>query len=118
MGDKWTAWLHMVERLMAVSLTMEPDTYAWKLTSSRVFSVKSLYLEHMNGITRFNKNYLWELKVPLKIKIFMWFLSRKVLLTKDNLIKRQWIGCKKCVFCGSDEMIEHLFISCQLARQI
>ena len=28
----------------------------------------------------------------------MWFLHRKVLLTKDNLIKRHWTVCKKCVF--------------------
>ena len=48
----------------------------------------------------------------------MWFLHRKVLLTKDNLIRRRWTGCKKCVFCDADESVEHLFISCQLARQI
>ena len=48
----------------------------------------------------------------------MWFFNRKVLLTKDNLLKRQWAGCGKCVFCGSNETIEHLFISCQLACQI
>ena len=117
-GDKWADWLHLVERLMAVSLSMEPDTVTWKLTPSGVFSVRSLYLEHMSGNTRFLKKYLWKMKVPLKIKIFMWFLHKKVLLTKDNLLRRKWIGCKKCVFCGADETNEHLFISCQLARQI
>ena len=48
----------------------------------------------------------------------MWFLNRRVILTKDNPIRRRWIGCKKCVFCDMDESIEHLFISCQLASQI
>jgi hypothetical protein len=46
----------------------------------------------------------------------MWFFHRKVLLTKDNLAKRKWLGCKKCAFCDQDESIEHLFIRCTFAR--
>jgi hypothetical protein len=52
----------------------------------------------MNGHTRFLCKYLWKLKIPLNIKIFMWFLHRKDLLTKDNLARRNWNGCKKCFF--------------------
>ena len=48
----------------------------------------------------------------------MWFVHRKVILTKDNLAKRQWKGCKQCVFCQSDETVEHLFISCPFAKNI
>ena len=93
-GDKWNDWLNLVERLMPISLTIEPDSITWNLTPSGVFSVKSLYLEQMNSPARFYKKYIWKLKVPLKIKIFMWFLHRKVLLTKDNLIKRHWTDRK------------------------
>lgn len=57
-----------------------------------------------------------EIKIPLKIKIFMWFLNNKVLLTKDNFAKRNWVGCTKCIFCGEHETTEHLFISCPFAR--
>jgi hypothetical protein len=46
----------------------------------------------------------------------MWFLSNNVLLTKDNLAKRYWSGCMKCVFCGDQATIEHLFIDCPLAK--
>ena len=87
-GDKWTTWLLMVERLMSVSISMEPDSYVRKLTPFGVFSVKSLYMEHMNGTTWFYKKYLCKLKVPLNIKLVMWFLNRKLLLTTDNLLKR------------------------------
>ena len=48
----------------------------------------------------------------------MWFVNKKVILTKDNLLKRNWNGCKKCVFCQADETIEHLFLSCSMARNI
>ena len=56
------------------------------------------------------------MNVPLKIKIFMWFLYRRVLLTKDNLAKRNWQGCKTCCFCDKEESIQHLFISCPFAK--
>jgi hypothetical protein len=41
----------------------------------------------------------------------MWFLYKKVLLTNDNLAKIRWNECTYCVFCGSKETIDHLFIS-------
>ena len=106
-GDKWDAWLHLVERLMNISLLDDDDKFKWNLTLSGRFTVKSLYEDFMNGYTRFLQKYIWDLNVPLKIRIFMWFLHRKVLLTKDNLAKRQWNGCTKCVFCGLQESVEH-----------
>jgi hypothetical protein len=43
---------------------------------------------------------------------------KKVILTKDNLAKRYWNGCTKCVFCGSHETIDHLFITCPFSRLV
>jgi hypothetical protein len=117
-GDKWLSWLDLVERLMDIQLTDEKDTFIWKLTDSGQFSVRSLYAELLNGNTRFLRKYLWKIKVPLKIRIFMWFLNRKEILTKDNLTKRNWNGCKKCTFCDEEETIEHLFLKCKFASLI
>jgi hypothetical protein len=58
------------------------------------------------------------MKVPLKIKIFMWFVDRKEILTKDNLKKRNWEGDTKCCFCDHNESVQHLFIECPLAKII
>ena len=117
-GSKWTAWLQLVQKLMTASLTPNDDSFRWRLTSSGIFSVKSLYADYLNGHTPFLRKYIWKLKVPLKIRNFMWLVNRKVILTKDNLLKRNWNGCKKCVFCQDDETIEHLFLSCNFARKI
>jgi hypothetical protein len=65
----------------------------------------------MSGI---QKN--WKLKVPLKIRIFMWFLLNKAILTKDNLKKRNWQGCFKCCFCDHGETIHHLFFACPFEK--
>jgi hypothetical protein len=61
---------------------------------------------------------IWKMKVPLKIKVFMWFLHQKVILTKDNLIRRQWISNEKCCFCDNKESIQHLFFECPLGKVI
>jgi hypothetical protein len=88
-GNKWTAWLHLCRRLMMVHLVDEQDKFIWNLNVSGLFSVKSMYEDIMNSHTPYPQFFLWKLKILLKIKIFMWFLNRKVLLTKDNLVKRK-----------------------------
>jgi hypothetical protein len=70
-GERWISWLELVERTMDVHLNDERDTSKWSLTESGQFSVKSLYAELLNGNTKFLRKYLWKLKVPLKIRIFM-----------------------------------------------
>ncbi|WVZ81475.1 hypothetical protein U9M48_028849, partial [Paspalum notatum var. saurae] len=47
--------------------------------------------------TPFNTKFIWKLKLPLKIKIFLYYLWRGVILTKDNLVKRNWTGSQNCL---------------------
>jgi hypothetical protein len=51
-----------------------------------------------NRHNHFPTRYLWKLKIPVKIKIFMWFLQKKVWLTKGNLSTRKWSGRKNFAF--------------------
>jgi hypothetical protein len=48
----------------------------------------------------------------------MWYLKRGVVLTKDNLIRRNWKGSKTCAFCSHPEIIQHLFFDCHVAKFI
>src|SRR4051812_34001906 len=105
-------------KIDGVSLNDEHDKFVWKLMPTGQFSVKSMYADLINGHTRFLRKYLWNFKIPLKIKVFMWFLNKWVLLTRDNLAKRNWHGSKKCCFCDAEETVEHLFLSCPFARLI
>ena len=59
-----------------------------------------------------------KVKVPFKIKVFMWFVHKQVILTKDNLEKRNWTGSTRCSFCDKDESIKHLFLDCPLAKNL
>jgi hypothetical protein len=42
-ADRWEDWLHLVERLMNINLTDEPDCFKWHLTRSGIFRL-SLYM--------------------------------------------------------------------------
>jgi hypothetical protein len=69
-------------------------------------------------IDKISNNKLWKLKIPLRIKVFGWYLRKGVVLTKDNLAKRNWHGSKKCVFCHHNETIKHLFFQCHFPTSI
>jgi hypothetical protein len=82
------------------------------------YTLVTIYLDYMDDHTKYLHKYLWKIKVPQKKEFFMWFLHKKVMLTKDNLIKRKWQGDEKCCFCDHKETVQHLFIECPLAKMV
>jgi hypothetical protein len=99
-----------------VRLTNMPDRFVWDLLQNGVFTVNSMYY----GLSMDNQvecsSLLWNLNIPHRIKIFLWYLRRWVVLTKNNLARRNWHGCKQCVFYMHLEIIKHLFFDCHFAR--
>ena len=74
-----------------------------------------MYIDVINSNSIPTSKHVWDVKVPLKIKVFMWFVHKQD-LTKDNLMKRDWTGPTRCSFCDRDETIKHLFFDCPLAK--
>ena len=77
--------------------------------------MKSMYAALMDEKVLPINQPLWKLKIPLKIKVFIWLLHRGVILTKDNLARRNWKGSMLCCYCSDKENIAHLFFNCSLA---
>jgi hypothetical protein len=111
-------WLNNENEIRWISLCCDcenfefqdsPDTVQWKWGGKKTFTVKSMYNSLSNNISGPNMQHSWKAKIPPKIKIFMWLLENKALLTKDNMIKRKWKGDQTCSFCSQDETIDHLF---------
>ena len=94
------------------------DTFRWNLTKSELYTVRSYYLHLINNQPPFQHKMIWKLKIPFKIKIFLWYLQRGVILTKDNLAKKNWKGSQKCCGCNSNETIKHLFLDCPYVRMV
>ena len=109
MGRNLRDWHRIVNSLLDVNLHEGRDLFIWALHSSGSFSVKSLYIALINNGVRVSQD-IWRIKIPSKIKIFLWYLKEGVILTKDNLAKRNWVGDTRCSFCYSPENIQHLFL--------
>nr|CAE04469.3 OSJNBa0029L02.10 [Oryza sativa Japonica Group] len=92
------------------------DTLRWNLTKDGKFTVKSFHTALKMQQVIFPHKKIWGLKVPLKIKIFIWMFTKNKILTKDNLFKRGWRkGKANCQFCDQTETLQPLFY-CPLAR--
>jgi hypothetical protein len=106
----------VVSKVISIKLTEQNGTFLWEIQKNGRFSVNSMYKAIMYREVVPKKDMIWKLRIPLKIKIFLWYLKNGVILTKDNLAKRKWKGNVKCCFCDSNESIQHLFFDCILAR--
>ncbi len=96
------------------------DKIRWRWNTTGGFSVKSLYcfLQDGGGADR-RFVYLWKIMAPLKVKIFVWLVLRKRVLTTDNLLKRGWNGEGRCSFCAEgNESGEHLFLTFHFSKDI
>jgi hypothetical protein len=117
-GENLQKWLQLVERVLPFRLNDQQDVFLWNKEKKGTFSVNSLY----KCLTREGKlphNCLfWRIKIPNKIKIFLWYLKKGVILTKDNLAKRRWKGSTLCCSCSQEESVQHLFFECHIARAI
>jgi hypothetical protein len=62
---------------------------------------------------------IWDWMLPLKIKLFVWLLLEKKILTWENLSKRGFEGPSRCVLCGiNEENTNHLFVECRFTKDI
>ena len=114
-GTNLRDWHRIVASLHDVNLQEERDAFVWALHLSGSFSVKSIYDALINNGVRVSQD-LWHIKVPTRIKIFLWYLKKGVILTKDNLAWRNWNGDTRCNFCHSPKTIQRLFLDCLHAK--
>ena len=74
-GPRLLSWHNLLSRLDSINLTQGQDVFRWNLTTSASFTVDSMYraLTHSEVAVSNNKK-IWKSKIPLKVKIFMWYL--------------------------------------------
>jgi hypothetical protein len=97
-------------------LTHEPDTIRWALESNGQFSTASLYRELLfPGVKNRWMMEIWEAKLPLKIRIFLWQVCNDRIQSAEQLIKRNWPGSIACKMCGRDETTDHIIFGCSVA---
>ena len=73
-GANLMAWHRIVASLQDINLLEQRDVFVWSLNASGNFTVKSMYAALINNGVRVSQD-LWQIKVPTKIKIFLWYLK-------------------------------------------
>jgi hypothetical protein len=81
------------------------------------------YLESIAGgldIAAVEKEWLaiWKLRIPSKIKVFLWRLARASIPSADVLHHRNMSTHDKCGICGARDSWKHSLIECNLAKCI
>lgn len=65
--------------------------------------------------------YIWEIKVPVRIMLLLWKIHSNILPSKALLFSRFWpsIGSSLCQSCMMEvEDVEHIFRKCECSRKI
>jgi hypothetical protein len=106
-------WYEVIQIAQTLLLNEENDALIWMWEPNGVYSVKSMYaIINFRGIIPVNIHFVWKLKVPPKIRFFLWLIVHNKILTRDNLVKRQSIDDLTCVFCKEEETCHHIFAEC------
>ena len=71
-------WEEMLQCVALHSPSMEEDSISWSLEPSGIFSIKSLYHALLATPGPTKMILLWEIKLPLKIHIFLWQWVRAI----------------------------------------
>ena len=118
-GETAALWQELQLLCADVNLNDDEDRCRWILTKSGKFSERSMYLALKMTTVKWQHRDVWVVKIPLKIKIFLWLAFHNSVLTKDVLIKRGWKGKdSKCCICNELESLDHMFFHCSLAKFI
>jgi hypothetical protein len=99
-GNNLRHWHDLVAMVAHTRLNGVEDLFVWGLHQNGQFSIKSMYNDLIVDTHMVFSRTLWSLKIPLRIKIFLWYFKREVVLTKDNLARQNWEGNKLCAFCA------------------
>lgn len=129
-------WDIDAERILQIPIFQHEteDFVAWHLTKSGTFSVRSAYYKQWEDSYLPNSvdgkaaggsaphpvwNRLWDLKVPGKVKIFLWRCLHNAIPCMCVLANRHISTSGQCPICHTHaEDVEHMLIKCTRANQI
>jgi hypothetical protein len=110
-------WEELKATVESIVLNDEEDQILWTYSSTRKYSVQSLYaiINHRGVVLVFIQS-VWKLNIPPRVQFFLWLISNNKVLTRDNLAKKREVNDPTCLFCDEKESIIHLFFHCCVAK--
>ena len=100
----------------------QQDKLRWGYTTKGIFTTKEAHLLRYSNLQADKDKIwgqIWHSGLWPKVSTFLWLLSKKRILTWDNIIKRGLVGPSRCPNCNiNEESISHLMETCPLAQQL
>jgi hypothetical protein len=109
-------WDNLTREIEGFAPSEEEDGVSWSLEASGAYSARSLYVRLSQGAAVTHFKEVWSLRVPPRIKIFLWQLIRGRLPSAEQIAKRHGPSNGDCGLCGEVEDCSHIFFGCSLAR--
>ena len=85
-------WISLIDEVYAYPFANIADSISWRGGKGGRFTTKSVYDMLTYDDQGLSYKFIWKAKIPHRIKLFLWLLENQVVLTKDNMIKRNWQG--------------------------
>ncbi|KAA3480300.1 LINE-1 reverse transcriptase like [Gossypium australe] len=97
------------------------DRLIWVHDNKGEFSVKKLSKLLIEGVEdiSFDFDKIWKLKVPPRVRSFIWMISIDRIRTKDFLSRRglEFSNLESCPWCNNEqEKVEHFFFRCKFIK--
>ena len=126
---------YVTKKIMYIPISYQdsPDKLIWTASTSGIYSVKSAYQllkdhyaeksncgEASNGeLMKDLWSRVWRLRIPPKVKNFVWRACLNILPTKSNLKKRKITSDDFCPICEfEDESTTHALWECPAANDV
>ncbi|KAJ4769309.1 RNA-directed DNA polymerase (reverse transcriptase)-related family protein [Rhynchospora pubera] len=112
---------NLVELANNLNFSTLPDRVDWRWTNHGKYSAASTYKAFMfSGKVLSPLRFLWKIKIPPSVKLFLLLLAHGRLLTQDQLLRRNIPCTQGCVMCTQMicETAGHLFLDCTFATRL
>ncbi|KAJ1691982.1 hypothetical protein LUZ63_016137 [Rhynchospora breviuscula] len=110
-----------IEEARMLSFTAQPDRLVWRWTTHGNYTAASAYKNFIcAGKTDSKLSFIWKIKVPPSLKLFLILLAHGRILTQDQLVKRSIHCSQGCVLCNHTECetASHLFFNCAYSDRL
>lgn len=82
--------------------------------------MRSTYLHFIDsGVNSINTYWIWSIKCPSKVRVFLWLVHKNSLLTWPALQRRDWLCLNFCVLCSKHgKSTHHLMLNCKFTNDL
>lgn len=104
--------------ISSIQLTSQRDTLSWH-DMSKWYSTAKCY-NWLSGTSQEDKfwSIIWKIKIPSKVRFFIWQCGHNILPTLSLLKKRNVVTQDQCKWCLSEsEDMAHILWNCDIAKK-